>query len=139
MTETVEQFAARAARWLAENMPRIDPADPPYTVRAEQASWDRAKELQRTLHAGGFAGICFPREYGGLGLDFAYQRAFDAACRGYEMPLILNVPTFAICAATLLDMGTEEQNATASARRSAARRSSASCCPSPAAARIWPG
>ena len=109
MTETVEQFAARAARWLAENMPRIDPADPPYTVRAEQASWDRAKELQRTLHAGGFAGICFPREYGGLGLDFAYQKAFDAVCRDYEMPLILNVPTFAICAATLLDMGTEEQ------------------------------
>lgn len=108
-TETVAEFTARASEWMAANMPRIDPANPPYTVRAEQASWDRAKELQQRLYAGGFAGICFPREYGGLGLDFAYQKAFDSICRDYEMPLILNVPTFAICAATLLDMGTETQ------------------------------
>lgn len=107
--ETVEQFAARARSWLAENMPRIDPDHPPFSVRAEQSSWDRAKELQKRLHEGGFAGICFPREYGGLGLDYAYQRAFNAECRSYEMPLILNVPTFTICAATILDMGTEDQ------------------------------
>ena len=108
-TETVAEFAARAAQWLAENLPRIDPKHPPFSVRAEQSSWDRATELQQRLYAGGFAGICFPREYGGLGLDFAYQKAFDAVCSDYEMPLILNVPTFAICAATLLDMGTEAQ------------------------------
>ncbi|PRC43203.1 acyl-CoA dehydrogenase, partial [Mycobacterium sp. ITM-2017-0098] len=77
--------------------------------RAEQASWDRAKELQKRLYEGGFAGICFPREYGGLGLDYSYQKAFDAECRNYEMPLILNVPTFTICAATILDVGSEAQ------------------------------
>jgi len=108
-TESVAEFADRARTWLAENMPRIDPADPPFSVRAEQASWDRARELQKKLYEGGFAGICFPREYGGLGLDFAYQKAFDAESRHYEMPLILNVPTFTICAATILDMGTEDQ------------------------------
>ncbi|MGP4053217.1 acyl-CoA dehydrogenase family protein [Mycobacterium sp. 4D054] len=107
--ETVDEFAARARAWLAENMPRIDPDNPPFSVRAEQSSWDRAKDLQRRLHEGGFAGICFPREYGGLGLDYAYQKAFNAECRSYEMPLILNVPTFTICAATLLDMGSEAQ------------------------------
>jgi alkylation response protein AidB-like acyl-CoA dehydrogenase len=108
-TESVDDFAARARAWLADNMPRIDPDDPPFSVRADQASWDRAKELQKRLYEGGFAGICFPREYGGLGLDYAYQKAFNAECRCYEMPLILNVPTFTICAATILDMGTEEQ------------------------------
>ncbi len=108
-TESVADFAARARAWLAENMPTIDPDHPPFSVRAEQASWDHAKDLQKRLYAGGFAGICFPREYGGLGLDHAYQKAFDAECRGYEMPLILNVPTFTICAATILDMGTEAQ------------------------------
>ena len=79
--ESVEEFAARARAWLAGNMPRIDPDNPPFSVRADQSSWDRARELQRTLHQGGFAGICFPREYGGLGLDFAYQKAFDAESR----------------------------------------------------------
>ncbi|MBI5337004.1 MAG: acyl-CoA dehydrogenase family protein [Mycolicibacterium rufum] len=108
-TESVADFAARARRWLAENMPPIDPERPPFSVRAEQASWDRAKELQKRLYEGGFAGICFPREYGGLGLDHAYQRAFNVECRSYEMPLILNVPTFTICAATILDMGSEQQ------------------------------
>jgi alkylation response protein AidB-like acyl-CoA dehydrogenase len=108
-TESVHDFAARARTWLAENMPQIDPDNPPFSVRAEQASWDRAKELQKRLHAGGFAGICFPRDYGGLGLDYSYQKAFDAECRNYEMPLILNVPTFTICAATILDVGSEAQ------------------------------
>ncbi|MGZ6780188.1 MAG: acyl-CoA dehydrogenase family protein, partial [Mycobacterium sp.] len=63
-TETVAEFAARAAAWLAENMPRIDPADPPEADRGEEAPWLRARELQRILYDGGFAGICFPREYG---------------------------------------------------------------------------
>ena len=79
--ESVADFAARARAWLAENMPPIDPDNPPFMVRAEQQSWDRAKELQRKLYEGGFAGICFPREYGGLGLDLAYQKAFNAECR----------------------------------------------------------
>lgn len=109
ITESVADFAARARAWLADNMPPIDPEHPPFSVRAEQASWDRAKELQKRLYEGGFAGICFPREYGGLGLDYAYQKAFNAECRSYEMPLILNVPTFTICAATILDMGSEQQ------------------------------
>ncbi|WP_458317762.1 acyl-CoA dehydrogenase family protein [Mycolicibacterium brisbanense] len=108
-TESLADFTARARAWLAENLPPIDPDNPPFSVRAEAASWERAKELQKRLHSGGFAGICFPREYGGLGLDYAYQKAFNAECRCYEMPLILNTPSFTICAATILDMGSEQQ------------------------------
>lgn len=108
-TESVAEFAARARSWLAANMTPIDPDHPPFAVRAEQPSWDRAQDLQKRLYEGGFAGLCFPTEYGGQGLDYAYQRAFDIECRGYEMPLILNVPSLTICAATILDMGTEAQ------------------------------
>ena len=67
-TESVAEFAARARAWLAENMPRIDPANPPAADRGEEEPWQRARELQKRLYEGGFAGICFPREYGGLGL-----------------------------------------------------------------------
>lgn len=108
-TESVEEFTLRARAWLAENMPSIDPDNPPFAVRAETESWERAKELQKRLYEGGFAGICFPREYGGLGLDYAYQKAFNDECRNYEMPLILNTPSFTICGATILDMGSEDQ------------------------------
>jgi len=108
-TESVAAFAERARRWLADTMPRIDPQDPPFADRGDEASWQHVRELQRRLYDGGFAGICFPVEYGGLGLDLAYQKAFDAESACYEMPLILNTPTFTICCATILDTGTEEQ------------------------------
>ncbi|GAB2993986.1 acyl-CoA dehydrogenase family protein [Mycobacterium bourgelatii] len=109
MSESVAEFAARARVWLADNMPRLDPNVVPRAGRDDEGAWQRARELQQRLYAGGFAGICFPREYGGLGLDVAYQKAFDAEAVDYEMPLILNVPTFTICCATLLDAGTEAQ------------------------------
>ena len=69
----------------------------------------KARALQRTLYDGGFAGICFPREYGGLGLTPAHQQAFNVECAGYQMPSIINVPTFVPCGAVLLEYGTEEQ------------------------------
>jgi len=108
-TESVEAFAARARDWLADNMPRVDLDSPPRAARDDEGAWQRARELQRRLYEGGFAGICFPRQYGGLGLDIAYQEAFNAETIGYEMPLILNVPTFTICCASLLDTGSEAQ------------------------------
>jgi len=108
-TESVQDFIVRVRRWLADNMPRLDPDHPPRAGRHDEGAWQRARELQKRLHGGGFAGICFPREYGGLGLDAAYQQAFTAETAGYEMPVILNVPTFAICCASLLDTGTEAQ------------------------------
>ncbi|ORB83313.1 acyl-CoA dehydrogenase [Mycobacterium kansasii] len=109
---SVAQFAVRARAWLAANMPPIDPLSPPAAPRDDGRSWQRAKELQKRLYEGGFAGICFPREYGGQGLPYEYQRAFDEESLRYEMPLILNTPTFTICCATLLDTGSEEQKKT---------------------------
>jgi alkylation response protein AidB-like acyl-CoA dehydrogenase len=110
MTESVAEFAQRARAWLAANMPRIaDPANPPYADRGEADSWQHVRKLQRRLYDGGFAGICFPTDYGGLGLDIAYQKAFDEESASYEMPLILNTPTFTICCATILDTGSEDQ------------------------------
>lgn len=107
--ESVAEFAALARVWLADNMIPIDPESPPASSRDDELSWRRARELQKRLYEGGFAGICFPREYGGLGLDYQYQKAFDEESRNYEMPLILNTPTFTICCATLLDTGSAEQ------------------------------
>lgn len=42
-------------------------------------------------------------------MDYAYQKAFNDECVNYEMPLILNTPSFTICGATILDMGSEKQ------------------------------
>ena len=105
--ETVDEFRQRARAWLAETMP---PAGEQMAMAAIDGDhYVRARELQRMLWDGGFAGICFPAEYGGLGLDVEYQRAFTEESGRYEMPLLFNVPTFGILAATLVDLGTHEQ------------------------------
>jgi alkylation response protein AidB-like acyl-CoA dehydrogenase len=110
--ESVEEFRSRAGAWLAENLPRLDSDDAMILERDGIASWRRARELQKRLYDGGFAGICFLREYGGLGLGYEYKKVFDAEALAYETPLLLNVPSFAICCATILDMGSEDQKRT---------------------------
>src|ERR1700761_5275814 len=103
-TEDVESFRLRARQWLAANMPPAGGGPAPDSDEI----WARPRELQRMLYAGGFAGLCFPREYGGLGLTPEHQRAFNEEVSGYEMPVLLNIPTFSICCATILDMASEE-------------------------------
>ncbi len=111
-SESVEEFRHRARAWLAANMPPLDPARAALLERDQPPAWHRARGLQKLLWEGGFAGICFPREYGGLGLSYEYKKAFDAESQAYETPLLLNVPSFGICCATILDTGSEEQKRT---------------------------
>lgn len=106
--EPVEDFRRRARAWLKETMP---PECDGMGRRGEGDRWDVERQLQRTLWEGGFAGICFPSEYGGLGLSVEHQRAFTDESLPYDMPYALNVPTFGILAATLIDFGTHEQKA----------------------------
>lgn len=109
--ESVEDFRARAQEWLSANMPRLEVDRLTDDSADDDAEWLRARELQKKLYGGGFAGIAFPKEYGGLGLTAAHQRAFTEEALEYEMPLKLNTPTFSVCAATVLDSGSEEQKA----------------------------
>jgi alkylation response protein AidB-like acyl-CoA dehydrogenase len=109
--ESVESFRQRARAWIRANLTPISdvPAADQRDGGRDQAVWLHARKLQARVHAGGFAGICYPAEYGGLGLTPAHQRAFNQEVAGYEMPLALNIPTFSICCPTILDMGSEEQ------------------------------
>ena len=114
--ESVESFRLRVREWLADNMEKGGRGL--LALRAAQSDEDElagiahARELQRRYYDAGFAGICFPKEYGGQGLLPAHQRAFNQEVTGYEFPSILQVPTFVPCAAVLLEFGTEEQKKT---------------------------
>jgi alkylation response protein AidB-like acyl-CoA dehydrogenase len=111
--ESVEDFRARARSWLADKFPRAEGTEQLLRAGAseeeELAEITHARELQRMLYDGGFAGVCFPKEYGGLGLTPEHQRALNEESVGYDIPRILQVPTFVPCAAVLLEFGTEEQ------------------------------
>ena len=107
-TEDIEEFRLRARSWLAANMPLLK-GQTNGQLMAEDEMGTRARELQRILFEGGFAGLCFPKKYGGQGLSRAHQVAFTQESAPYEMPVLFNIPTFSILAPTLLDFGTEEQ------------------------------
>jgi alkylation response protein AidB-like acyl-CoA dehydrogenase len=107
--EDVASFRLRAREWIKANLPRQAAAEAGASAGTEDEAWQRARELQKVVYEGGFAGICYPAEYGGLGLGPEHQRAFTEETEGYEMPLLLNIPTFSICGPTILDMASEEQ------------------------------
>jgi alkylation response protein AidB-like acyl-CoA dehydrogenase len=111
--ESVEDFRIRARKWLAESFPRSEGTEQLLRAGAseeeELAEIEHARELQRMLYDGGFAGVCFPKEYGGLGLTPDHQRALNQESAGYDIPRIIQVPTFVPCAAVLLEFGTEAQ------------------------------
>ena len=114
MSEDVESFRRRARDWIRQNLRLLDDSDQRsglLTVSEDQelAVVTRSRELQRMFYEAGFAGICFPTEYGGLGLTPLHQKAFNEELAGYEWPMKIAVPTFSPCAAILLEFGTEEQ------------------------------
>ena len=113
--ETVEAFRARAREFIDANLHRTNPRSEVgllrnrYTDEEELAEVARDREVQRMLFDAGLAGVCFPTEYGGLGLTPAHQKALNEELVGYEYPTRFQSPTMTPCAAVLLDFGTEEQ------------------------------
>jgi alkylation response protein AidB-like acyl-CoA dehydrogenase len=101
----VEEYRERARAWLADNLERregpavwhdIDHYTPDVMVA------NRA--LQRTLFDGGYAGITWPKEFGGGGLPPKYEVIFAEESEGYVLPQfgVLSGTTFAICVPTMI-------------------------------------
>jgi alkylation response protein AidB-like acyl-CoA dehydrogenase len=110
LNEDLESFRARTKEWVRQNLLPLDGADPVFGHAKDDADHlVRAKALQRRLWDAGFAGLCYPAEYGGRALPVAYQNVFNEATRGYELPNLFNTPTFTIILPTILEFGTEEQ------------------------------
>jgi alkylation response protein AidB-like acyl-CoA dehydrogenase len=107
--EELEAYRRSARAWLEATMPRLPEGRDNWQLAQEDEMAVRARQLQRLLFDGGYAGICYPAEYGGQGLTRAHQRAFTRESMGYQMPTTFNVPTLTILAPTILDFGTEEQ------------------------------
>jgi len=114
--EDVESFRLRAREWLRDNVPRAEGGAGGAvgfaaggTREEELEDVQRNRDLQRLFFDGGFAGICFPKEYGGQGLSPAHQHAFNEELSGYQYSARIQVPTFQPCASVLLEFGTEEQ------------------------------
>ena len=104
----VAEFRIRARGWLEANAPR----------RASAGDADREpgaasiagqKAFQAKLYDAGFAGITWPREYGGQGLTNAEQIAFSQEARDFALPVSAFIIGLGMPGPTILELGTEEQ------------------------------
>jgi alkylation response protein AidB-like acyl-CoA dehydrogenase len=104
----VAEFRKRARAWLEANAPRkASPHDADGEPRAVDIAEQKA--FQAELYDAGFAGITWPREYGGQGLTNAEQIAFSEEARNFALPTSAFVIGLGMPGPTILELGTQEQ------------------------------
>jgi alkylation response protein AidB-like acyl-CoA dehydrogenase len=107
--EDIDSFRDRAQKWIVANLPTLrEGTGPDVDTGSNVDQANRARSLQRTIYEGGFAGIRYPVEYGGLGLTREHQTIWRELTAGYEVPRLFKA-THGILGPTLLEFGSEEQ------------------------------
>jgi alkylation response protein AidB-like acyl-CoA dehydrogenase len=118
--EALESFRERVRTWLAAAAPangwvrdesRSASAARPSAgdASAIERYLTRARECQQQLYEAGFAGIGWPREYGGQGLTNREQVVFNEESQAYDLPLIPYTIGLGMCGPTVLAVGTDAQ------------------------------
>lgn len=101
------EFRARAREWLRSNVPQ----SPRPANGIPGAQFDR--DWQRKLYEHGWAGVAWPKEYGGLGLSGLQQVIWYEELARAEAPHHINTTYVALMHAgpTLIARGTDAQKA----------------------------
>ncbi len=104
-----EAFRQQFRQWLDANLPeneRIEPLD--LVFEESEESWPRRLEWHRKLHAGGWVGINWPKEYGGRNATVLQQIIYEQELQRAHAPALISVGTLMV-GPTLIRWGTEEQ------------------------------
>jgi len=109
LTPDERQFRDEFRAWLAANVP------PPFT--GSTSAEDRAEHIaylkrwQRTLFEGGWAGISWPKQYGGRGATLMQQAIFQEELALANAPHLIGTIGLSLVGPTLIAMGSESQKA----------------------------
>src|SRR5262249_56776698 len=84
------EFRAEVRRWLETNLPSDicvdDAAD--QRVAPDRETLEKRIAWQRTMHAAGWVGISWPKEYGGRGAEIMQQGVFDEGYTPAPAPVV---------------------------------------------------
>jgi alkylation response protein AidB-like acyl-CoA dehydrogenase len=97
-----EDFRDEVRAWLEENHPGQEPS-------GEEAAFEFRRAWQRLLHDAGWAGLSWPKEYGGRGATLIEQAIFNEETARARTPSVANVLGIAMGGPTVIAHGTEEQ------------------------------
>jgi alkylation response protein AidB-like acyl-CoA dehydrogenase len=105
LSPSEEEFREGVRAWLQENHPGPEPE------AGLDEIMDFRRDWQRKLHEAGWAGISWPREYGGRGATMIEQAIFAAEATRQEAPAPANVLGLAMGGPVVIAHGTDEQKA----------------------------
>src|SRR3954451_12476100 len=103
-SETESAFRDELRAWLESHDPGPRPVDDD-----ENAQFEWARDWQRQLNEGGWAGVHWPREYGGRGATITESAIFFEELGRAPAPLPANVPGLLLAGPTIMTWGTDEQ------------------------------
>ena len=97
-----ETFRDELRAWLKDNHPGPEPS-------GDEAGFQFRRDWQRKLYDAGWAGVSWPREYGGRGATLVEQAIFNEEVTRARAPSLVNVLGLAMGGPTVIAHGTDEQ------------------------------
>lgn len=108
LTESEQKFRDQLRQWLQDNLPQgwgktvFEPVD-----LQERIAF--LKDWTRKLHAAGYAGLNWPKAYGGAGATLMEQVIFNEEVARIKAPRAYNAIAIGMVGPTLIEVGTEAQ------------------------------
>jgi alkylation response protein AidB-like acyl-CoA dehydrogenase len=97
-----EAFRDELRAWVGENHPGREP-------EGDEAAFQFRRDWQKALYEAGWAGVAWPREYGGRGATLVEQAIFNEEMVRAQAPQLANVLGLAMGGPTVIAHGTEDQ------------------------------
>jgi alkylation response protein AidB-like acyl-CoA dehydrogenase len=107
LTADEQRFRDEARAWLEANVPKPFGGVQKEEDRGEYFDYLRA--WQRKVYEGSWAGLSWPKEFGGRGAALIEQAIFQEEWARAEAPPLINVLGLSLIGPTIIAVGTEEQ------------------------------
>lgn len=108
LTPAEREFRDELRAWLEAHVPAHSGA-PPADDEGKRAHFERLRDWQGKLFAGGWAGVAWPREYGGRGATLIEQAIFHEELALADAPERLGTIGEGLVGPTIIAVGSEAQ------------------------------
>ena len=103
LTDAEREFRDEVRSWLADNHPG------PLPEGDDSAQFEFQREWQRKMHADGWAGVAWPKEYGGRGASLIEQTIFFSEMAAAKVPRPANILGLVMGGPVVMAHGDESQ------------------------------
>jgi alkylation response protein AidB-like acyl-CoA dehydrogenase len=107
-SEADEEFRAEFRSWLADNLPR-EWRQRGFWRKQGDAGFEMRRKWEADKAKAGFAGIQWPKEYGGRGGTRTMRAIYDEEMVRHRAPMTVNSLGLTFLGPTIMSIGTDEQ------------------------------